>query len=453
MCRALSLLCVAAALLGGCSSRAEFRYPGDVDPGDPTPEPPVLDAGDGRDGPLTIDAPLVVNTCASVSSAQDSSVLVAQPFAPPPGTRVLVIQVADEFAMLGDAAAIEQPGAAGRFELARIASFSSGGAAVIVETPLAFEYRSSGAGLSAQVCTIPEATDVTISASGEIRAAAWDGQRGGVAAILATGLVQVDGAIVADGAGFRGGAASNPGGASVVLTLSTVAEDGGGKAEGLDASGWNRFGRGSCATGAGGGNSSRAGGGGGGNGGAGGFGGTDTTASAETQGQAGAALDARIEERMSFGGGGGGGHQVSLGGLRGGAGGAGGGFVLVVAETISGSGTIGANGAAGADGGFVVADGADGAGGGGAGGTILLRSGGSSTFAGTIRAAGANGGDVRLATGALAGPGGGGGGGRILLGNVNATPDVAAGNAGANLDAANDPRGANGGATGVVEED
>lgn len=442
-----ALLCLA-----GCSSKADFRFPADVDPGPQPTVTPSVDGGDGHDGPLTVSAPQVVNTCASIASASGDGVSLADPFAPLEGTRLLLFQVSDEFATLGVTDAVTTPAGAGHFELARVAAPVVGDV-LTLDAPLAYAYLSNGAGIAAQVCTVPELTDLTVTAAGEIHATPWDGRTGGVVAVLASGAVVVDGALRADGAGFRGGQPSLAGDAAVVTELSTVAEDGGGKAEGLDGRSWMRYGRGALASAAGGGNSSRAGGGGGGGGGAGGLGGFDATGASDTQGSGGSALDAPVEERLALGGGGGGGHQVALGGERGGAGGAGGGLVLVIAETISGSGTVSANGADGADGGFVTAEGADGAGGGGAGGTILLRAGNSSSFAGTVSAAGANGGDVRTASGALGGPGGGGGGGRVRLREVAATVNVAPGNPGANLDAGNDPHGATGGATGVVEDD
>lgn len=438
-------------VLAGCSSTADFRYPADVDPG-PTPAvTPALDNGTGEDGPLTVSAPLVVNTCASVSTASGDAVSLGDPFAPVEGTRLLLLQVSDEFATLGASVApIELPGNAGLFELARAAGVS--GDVLSLEAPLAHEYVSNGAGIAAQVCTVLELTDLTVSAAGELHAVPWDGRTGGVVAVLATGEVLVDGAVRADGAGFRGGLSSQAGEATPVTSLSTTAEDGGGKAEGLDGSSWLRYGRGALASAAGGGNSSRAGGGGGGGGGAGGTGGTDTTSASDTQGSGGAGFELSLDTRAAFGGGGGGGHQIAAGGERGGAGGAGGGFVLIFAESITGSGAVSASGSAGADGGFVVADGADGAGGGGAGGTILLDAAESSAFAGSVSANGANGGDVRNASAELAGPGGGGGGGRVRLRGVSATRSVDPGIAGANLDQGNDAHGATAGAAGIEDD-
>ena len=450
----LALLLAASAAAGGCTSEAEFRYSTDVDPGEQeTPPPPGLDTGDGHDGALTVSAPLVVNTCAAVAQAGGTSIALAAPaaFAPATGTRLILLQVADEFAVLGSGDPIESAGRAGRFALAR--AVGADGTTVSVESPLPSAF--GGGDGAVQVCTIPEYTDVTVDAAGRIDAVPWDGRSGGVAAFLANGTVAIDGAVSADAAGFRGGAASQAGTDDTVTALSTSVSDGGGKGEGLDRAGWIHHGRGAFATGAGGGNSSRAGGGGGGNFGAGGFGGFDATATADTRGQGGASLDAAGELRLTLGGGGGGGHQVPAGGELGGAGGAGGGIVFVVVRSLAGGGSLSADGAQGGDGGFVVADGADGAGGGGAGGTVFLRAEDSSTFAGTVHARGANGGDVRSSggLGSLAGPGGGAGGGLVRIEgvDVNGPVDASAGNGGVNLDAGNDPHGALAGTAGVVE--
>ncbi|HLP12594.1 MAG TPA: gliding motility-associated C-terminal domain-containing protein, partial [Flavobacteriales bacterium] len=145
-----------------------------------------------------------------------------------------------------------------------------------------------------------------------------------------------------------------------------------------------------------------------------------------------------------------------------GGGGRGAGLVFIMSYgTVSGSGTIVANGNAGTSalnsgGGF---NGKDGAGGGGAGGTVIINS--NSTISGiTINANGGSGGNVNL-TGAAAasfesyGPGGGGGGGYIAVSNGTPTRTATGGvNGTTNSLAFTEfpPKGATSGNTGLPTE-
>jgi large repetitive protein len=128
--------------------------------------------------------------------------------------------------------------------------------------------------------------------------------------------------------------------------------------------------------------------------------------------------------RVFLGGGGGAGNENNA---NGGAGGRGGGIVYVVAGSVTGAGTVRADGATGAS---TTGGGRDGPGGGGGGGTIVLVS---PTVAATV-AFSANGGagGIQTITGfanEAEGPGGGGGGGFIAVGPgaVAATPAGGAG--------------------------
>lgn len=111
--------------------------------------------------------------------------------------------------------------------------------------------------------------------------------------------------------------------------------------------------------------------------------------------------------RLFLGGGGGAGDgdQAASGG-----GGAGGGLIYLVADTVSGSGALVANGQPGSD---TVGSHRDGAGGGGSGGSVVVRANGLSGF--SISANGGNGGRQLIDPGLdeATGPGGGGSGGFI----------------------------------------
>jgi gliding motility-associated-like protein len=143
--------------------------------------------------------------------------------------------------------------------------------------------------------------------------------------------------------------------------------------------------------------------------------------------------------KLFMGGGGGSGHMSSgqSNGANACSGGAGGGLIFLLNYgTISGAGTISANGANGnnayGNGTFGnLTQGIDGAGGAGAGGTIILESNG--TISGiTANANGGNGGN-QVKSGTITnegqGPGGGGSGGYIAATNVGFTQNV---NGGAN---------------------
>ena len=122
-------------------------------------------------------------------------------------------------------------------------------------------------------------------------------------------------------------------------------------------------------------------------------------------GWGGRPLQQTLGSRLFFGGGGGGGANNNG---TGGAGGAGGGIILIEAGSISGAGSITANGNAGAS---TTGAGNDAPGGGGAGGTIILRA--LSGSVGAVQANGGAGGNQAIATAETEGPGGGGGGGLI----------------------------------------
>lgn len=191
------------------------------------------------------------------------------------------------------------------------------------------------------------------------------------------------------------------------------------------------YGKGAPANGGGGGCDHNAGGGGGGNGGSGGVGGDGTSfggtgSSAYPNGgrpgsitYTGTAPD--ITRIIMGGGGGGGDANDALTGVKGGVGG---GIILINVGTITGSGTVLANGGLGAIGQYGVNP--DGAGGGGAGGTVFIKVSNPDPLAKLLIEA--RGGDGGNTAGDRAsdehGPGGGGGGGLVYYAMSSGTVNV-----------------------------
>lgn len=132
-------------------------------------------------------------------------------------------------------------------------------------------------------------------------------------------------------------------------------------------------------------------------------------------GWGGRPLAQTLSSKLFFGGGGGAGANNPVGNT-GGAGGAGGGIILIQAGSLSGAGSITANGSNGAN---TTGGGNDGPGGAGAGGTIALRSGSGSLT--TMTANGGTGGNQIIGSAETEGPGGGGGGGLVALTGASAT--------------------------------
>jgi uncharacterized repeat protein (TIGR01451 family) len=325
-----------------------------------------------------------------------------------------------------------------------------------------------------QVVRVPQYSSATLSSS--LSAAAWNGTTGGVLVFDVAGNLGLGSASLnVNGLGFRGGVARQLGGASGgtntdYLNLSSNAFHGG-KAEGI--AGTPRYvydnlfatdtgvegypngstGRGAPGNAGGGGtdgnpssNDQNSGGGGGGNGGAGGLGGNTWSSNLARGGEPGAAV-ANSATRLVLGGGGGGGSRNNSSGNDG-NGGTGGGIVIIRAGTISGSGTIQANGTAGTD------SENDGGGGGGAGGSVLVvaETGGLGSL--TIQARGGAGADAwpteapNGTPGERHGPGGGGGGGFIAI-NGSASTSVTGGGNGTTT-TSSDAYGATSGSSGNV---
>lgn len=291
-----------------------------------------------------------------------------------------------------------------------------------------------------QLIRVPQYSSATLSSS--LTAAAWNGATGGVLVIDVAGNLAATGTVSVDGLGFRGGGAQQlSGGAGTNTDYRTLASNGANASKGEGVAGTPRFmydgsavidnliegypngsfARGAPGNAGGGGNDGNptandqnSGGGGGGNGGPGGVGGNSWSTNLATGGFGGTLFTSAAVDRIVLGGGGGAGSRNDSA-LYQSSGGRGGGIVMLRAGTVSGAGTISANGADG-----VAADN-DGGGGGGAGGSILVvaNTGGLASLA--LRAIGGNGADAwpthapNGTPGERHGPGGGGGGGFVVM--------------------------------------
>ncbi len=379
----------------------------------------------------------------------------------------------------------------GNYELAQVFAIPNG-TSIQLDCGLSKSYSSTG---KAQVVRVPRYTTLTINAASSIFGDAWNGTIGGVVAMEVNGASVINGSVIATGLGFRGGTAVNDGsfGGTRYVDAGGGIVEGGEKGESIAGSAADyialyngAYSKGAPANGGGGGNTHNCGGGGGANGGAlnnwtgygvtnpayavaydlefagrsaivspgggkGGYGFSANNLNPNTNapglaawgggnrgkhgGHGGRALD-YTTGRIFLGGGGGAGHVNNIinNSNTGGTGGAGGGIIYMLTYgSVSGTGTIVANGRNGinATSGSGFSLGGDDAGGGaGGGGTILIST--SNNVAGVnLIANGGVGGNVTMSGGfsasnAAYGPGGGGGGGYIGL-TAGAPPQTIAG--------------------------
>jgi LPXTG-site transpeptidase (sortase) family protein len=435
----------------------------------------------GKDGPVSISG--IVNTyypgTADVSSGS-TSIPVGTPSgaaaAIQPGDLLLVIQMqgADINSTNTDAYGDGVAGnpasgrlgtnfSAGLYEYVVATSAVTGGSVSIssglVNNYFNQDYSGTQGQRRFQVVRVPQYSSATIV--GTVTSLAWTGRVGGVAALDVAGTLNLNGnAVNVSAQGFRGGGGVKYTGATGFSatdyrTLSTATLNAS-KGEGIAGTpryvfngtsvvdntveGYpnGSFARGAPGNAGGGGtdgdpagNEDNAGGGGGGNGGAGGLGGFGWRSVSDSGGFGGSVfLPTATANRLVLGGGGGAGDINNNDPLLS-SGGAGGGLVMVRAGTVSGSGTINANGADGQDQPLN-----DSGGGGGAGGSVLVVSQNPLPGGLNVTAEGGDGGDAWPGMSNLSrpgypgwrhGPGGGGGGGVILLSSTAGTLSVAQG--------------------------
>ncbi len=370
-------------------------------------EPDTFGTGTGRDGAFIAFSTINwVNRYSPVTNAlAPGTTTIVVPDSNPffVGDLVLVLQVTGPQPVPDGGGVISLDGTRiARFEFGRIGSISNE-TSVTLTAPL---QKAFDAGRT-QIVTVPEFTSVSLGAGRRIEGKPWDGQSGGVIAMLVTGAVNNNGAISADGLGFRGGSyVQDTSGTLACAAMDLAPPQGAQRGEGVAAGryGANETGRGNVVGAGGGGVCLASGGGGGAQIGEGGRGGRSDgvlDAARSVGGNGGAGVVSNFAKQLVFGSGGGAGHGD---GSTGGIGGTGGGAVLIRAGNFLGGGSYSANGTSGSS-----ATG-DGASGGGAGGTLQLRT-VNTLSCGSATANGGAGGDVGLPR---RGPGGGGGGGRVL---------------------------------------
>ena len=348
---------------------------------------------------------------------------------------------------------------------------------------LIYSYTNAAATLTQgqrrfQVVRVPQYANATLSST--LTALQWNGTVGGVLAMDVAGTVTLNGATVSvNGLGFRGGAGEeNAGGAAANTDYRMTDVNAHGiKAEGIagtprlmynpvtdtntntGAQGYPNgdYGRGAPGNAGGGGNDGNptvndqnSGGGGGGNGGAGGQGGNTWNSNLAIGGYGGAAFTPATS-RVILGGGGGAGSRNNTPGVVAAASGAnGGGIVLFRVGSISGTGTITANGSSAFN---TTLN--DGGGGGGAGGSIVFLARNTSLTGLTLSANGGRGGNAwstqaaGVFPGNRHGPGGGGAGGAIVVSSTPTSSSVTGGASGVTT-TANEAYGAVAGSPGVV---
>lgn len=241
---------------------------------------------------------------------------------------------------------------AGTWELNRIAAYSSG--TITLAYALTATYSSG-----AQVQVIPQYTTASIAGGVTLSGNAWNGTTGGIYAIMASTSVTIVGTLSLSGIGYRGGATTAPSGSALTGNQGESEVSGGSRstaANGTGAGGSSySSGNGASAGDAGHANAGTAG---------------RSASLSGTPGAAGGIGGDSADLTVAYLGGGGGGGGIKGDNIAvGGSGGSGGGLCLIIARTISVSGSIAANGANGTTGGVNVTTG----GGGGSGGSVLLK--------------------------------------------------------------------------------
>ncbi|ELI6447136.1 right-handed parallel beta-helix repeat-containing protein [Photobacterium damselae] len=313
-------------------------------------------------------------------------------------------------------------GTTGQYEFATVASFAD--PTLTLSENLTNSFTSDG-NSSFQVVRVPMYEDARLT--GTITASDWDGSSGGIVSIYVNGTLDLNGnTIDVNGKGFRGGTLNTGNGIATGLNYVMSATNiDGGKGEGvagtpvsLGGLGYSDgdYGIGAPAN-AGGGGNYNSGGGGGANVGPGGRGGYYANSTSFYPGEPGTGIGLADPTRLTLGGGGGAGQENNAVGRDGADGG---GIVYITANTVTGTGTINANGNTSPN------AGGDSPGGGGAGGSVLVyNKDGASLSSLNVNAVGGNGATSSGGHGQSAG----GGGGAAIFNSSGASANVSGGNA------------------------
>ncbi|HAE12648.1 MAG: T9SS type A sorting domain-containing protein [Chitinophagales bacterium] len=327
-----------------------------------------------------------------------------------PGDKVLIVQMKGaviDSSNTSSFGTILNWGTAGKYELNELADVGDDHLqlAYLTENTYDFSFR-------VQVVRVPVYDDVLVDSV--LTCPAWDGETGGILALIVNGTLTLEADMDVSEKGYRGGEFTNfpdscPFGFSWNGYYTTTTSGNGAiKGEGFTSvSDARRAGRGKLANGGGGGNDHNAGGGGGTLGGEGGEGGERDvdlfSCPGPGTGRPGVLPDhSNAENRIWLGGGGGAGHGNN-GFAK--AGGHGGGIIFLQVNSLDGNGfSIRSNG------GSPASANGDGGGGGGAGGSLLLDV---STLSSDVLVELKGGNGSNITGNACTGPGGGGGGGLV----------------------------------------
>lgn len=313
----------------------------------------------------------------------------------------------------GDVVLIHQTrgSGAGQWELNKAVNDLTGTGTLTLQKPLAYNYVTNTGAERAQILRVPQYTDCPVTGT-VTPLAAWNGDWGGIFAVMCSNGLNVTGTISVNGYGFRGGAGGIGGNPS---------------SQRHGYQGESRFGSGGQSQ-----SSNDIGGGGGradvdaGDGGGGGGGGSHATNgqngtidSIHPKQDYGRGATAIVGDSAllsaNFGGAGGGGGTDDDSSTYGGKGGTSGGFIFISAMNIVGTGRLDASGSPGNSGAPVGKDGGGG-GGGGAGGSIKITM-GTGNIGGMWAVGGTGAPKVQQS-----GIGGNGGTGRIQIDHCNNPP-------------------------------
>lgn len=332
------------------------------------------------------------------------------------GDYVLLLQMKGALLDSSDLQIVKNINNAGKYELLQIEDILSSDSVIVFSSGFLNSYDADEA---LQLVNVPF-SQTSFIVEGPLKAYPWDGEKGGVVALMAHQGIALHADIDVTGVGFRGAdppdvlyngpCASNNSAYQKRYYGENGADTAGKKGEGIVSTTHSlEYGMGRAVNGGGGGNGMYSGGYGGGNASYGGLGGYEHEGCTQWEwiGIKNAIIPGYYnnnENRIFFGGGGGSGTQKELKGAT--SGGDGGGIVILITRNLHGNGhSIISNGEH-------VTDTAEnaGAGGGGAGGTVLLDVDNASNI--HVVAQGGTGGVVGNPS-VCNGPGGGGGGGLL----------------------------------------
>ena len=362
-----------------------------------------------------INSYIKVNTVLNQEDFNVDSVIVdGIPAAFSDGDTVIIIQMNGAEFGENRTAQVSNINNAGKYEFIIINNIN--GSTIVFNSVLARNYDNGQA-----IQMVKVSTRENMVLSGNYTADPWNGETGGVFALMVHDTLFMNGTIDVSGQGFRGGDPTSDNfiddcvNATALYYTSNADDSAGLKGEGPVLKGYNKMrGIGRVLNGGGGGNGKFSGGAGGGNYGSGGSGGRvaeDCIALADNLAIGGLlnvpATYYKNESNLIFMGGGGG-TSTSNAANPATKGGDGGGIVIIIAQHLVANG-----GSISADGESVNGVATAGGSGGGGGGIVLLDINGFSGNNLTVTAKGGKGGDTPEVSGNYAGSGGGGGGGII----------------------------------------